>query len=364
MKYAVISDVHANAEAMERALADARMCGVDEIICLGDIVGYGPLPAKSLALVRKHCSTVVAGNHDAAVAGRFDTSSFNDLARDAAERHHGTLGREDVAYLKSLPLTCRFGEAAGAHGDFTNPGAFEYVSSTDAAAASFAAEPSVLLFVGHTHIPAVYRLDCDGDIEDTGAKDFILERGKRYLVNPGSIGYPRAADGNISSTYAIYDTVKRAVVFRRLPFLVGSVMQRGKREKRWLPLLAATMLAAAGATGAVWFAMTRSVPDAITAAPEKSLLLVEEKVELPAGCGRIDPALQLGKGSKPVRLKIVFTDARGTVLASLDAIKKTKAGAQKIPTKAREAVFASVAIYKLDAGDKVLVESFTPQAVE
>ena len=70
MRYAILSDVHANLEALERVLADAERCGADEIVCLGDIVGYGPLPQKTLALVRARCSVVLAGNHDDAVPGR------------------------------------------------------------------------------------------------------------------------------------------------------------------------------------------------------------------------------------------------------------------------------------------------------
>ena len=80
MRYAIISDIHANLEALERVLADAKSCGAERIICLGDVVGYGPRPAETLARVRSACAAIVAGNHDDAVSGRMDASDFIDLA--------------------------------------------------------------------------------------------------------------------------------------------------------------------------------------------------------------------------------------------------------------------------------------------
>ena len=87
MRYAIVSDIHANAEALRRVLADARQNGATRVVCLGDVVGYGPLPKETLELVRKSASLVLAGNHDDAVSGRGGADAFNGLAADAVTRH-------------------------------------------------------------------------------------------------------------------------------------------------------------------------------------------------------------------------------------------------------------------------------------
>lgn len=373
MRYAVISDVHANVEALERALADARGLGVDEIVCLGDIVGYGPLPAEALALVRANCETAIAGNHDDAVAGRFDVESFNDLAHDAALRHRGALSREDVAYLSSLPYTCRFGEAEAAHGDFTKPEEFLYVNSREAAAANFAAADAPLLFVGHTHVPCVFVRNEDGTVERMEADGFSLERGKRYLVNPGSVGYPRDAGAGASSTYAIYDTVERMVVFRRLPFYVGSVMQRGaeapapRRARAFYFIFAALAIAALAAAGvAVWFAAAAVDGDGDDASVEyvaPALLIDSQTIDIPIDCRTIDPGLKLAKDSAPVLLQIVYLDGQGREVKSESRQHESRAGRRKIPKKALVAVKAKVSIYRMAEGDKPMVEAFNPCAL-
>lgn len=372
MRYAVISDVHANVEALERALADARGLGVDEIVCLGDIVGYGPLPAEALALVRANCETAIAGNHDDAVAGRFDVESFNDLAHDAALRHRGALSREDVAYLSSLPYTCRFGEAEAAHGDFTKPEEFRYVNSREAAAANFAADDAPLLFVGHTHVPCVFVRGEDGVVSRLEGDSFTLERGKRYLVNPGSVGYPRDAGAGAASTYAIYDTVERMVAFRRLPFYVGSVMQRGvqpasaTRRRRALcaafAAMAFAVLAAAGV--AAWFAAAKDdggEEAAMDVAP--SMLIYCHTIDIPVGCRAIDPKLKLAKGSPPVLLQTVYLDGQNREIERESRQYKSGAKRRKIPQKALVAVKAKLSIYRTAEGDKPIIEAFSPCAL-
>ena len=101
MRYAIISDVHANDEALSCVLADASRQGARQIVCLGDIVGYGPMPSETLAHIRDASAITVAGNHDDAVSGRIDASNFTGLAADAAFRH-----REYIRHscdMKSVP---------------------------------------------------------------------------------------------------------------------------------------------------------------------------------------------------------------------------------------------------------------------
>ena len=159
MKYAVVSDIHANLSAFRAVLADARSRGAGAVVCLGDIAGYGPLPAEAAALARQSCAFAVAGNHDDAVSGRCGAGDFTGLAADAVARHRAALPQDARDWLSSLPYVCRFGEAAATHGDFTDPEAFLYVETPEDAAASFALTRERLLFVGHTHIPCIFVSD-------------------------------------------------------------------------------------------------------------------------------------------------------------------------------------------------------------
>lgn len=232
MKYAILSDVHANLDALERVLDDARRCHAERIVCLGDIVGYGPLPKETLRRVRETAALVVAGNHDDAVSGRLDAADFIDLAGDAVARHRDALSNEDLAYLKSLPYVAKIEDALLAHGDLTKAKAFHYIESVEAAEANFAATDAPLIFVGHTHVPSIYLTGQSGRVYALGAEDFVLEEGKRYIVNVGSVGYPRESNGSCLSSYVLYDTEEKSVCYRFLPFAVNSVMQRGKSARR------------------------------------------------------------------------------------------------------------------------------------
>ena len=201
MVYAIISDVHANAIALSAVLEDARRCGAKKLLCLGDVVGYGPEPESTVSTIRARAAFTLAGNHDDAVAGRLDASDFIDLAADAVSRHREALSEENLAWLKSLPYTYNGKSFLCAHGDFTSPRTFEYVSDEQEAAANFAATKAQLMFVGHSHVPGIFLTGASGKVYSLPPTDFTLEDGKRYIVNPGSVGYPRT-NGNIcESTY-------------------------------------------------------------------------------------------------------------------------------------------------------------------
>ena len=306
MKYAIISDLHANLEALRRILDDARAQGAGQIVCLGDFVGYGPLPQETIDAARAVGTIALAGNHDDAVSGRIDGSAFIDLAHDAVIRHRESLDRVTLEWLRHLPHTCEGDGFVASHGDFTDPAAFNYVESESDAEANFLATDAQLAFVGHTHVPCIFLTGTSGTVYRLGPQDFAIEDGKRYIVNPGSVGYPREADGTCQSTYVIYDSDERTVIFRALPFSVASVLQRGRapRIRRWI--------AAAIVAGAAAIALAAAFvfkPARIVTAPSqeplatRSLVLDRE--------GKVSANLRLAKGSPPVNLLIVFTGADG-----------------------------------------------------
>ena len=236
MRYAIISDVHANEAALRAVLTDAADAQAEKIICLGDVLGYGPEPVAALELVYRRAHVCLAGNHDDAVCGRFPVEDFTDFAAEAVQRHRAVLTREATDWLNHLPYTCAFEGFACAHGDFSNPENFNYILEPQDALPSWEARTEQLLFVGHSHQPGIFVLGASGTPHRIDAADFTLEDGKRYIVNPGSVGYPRS--GDCRSSYCIYDDAERTVEFRTLPFDLDSYAAKmhgqGLNEAPWM----------------------------------------------------------------------------------------------------------------------------------
>lgn len=214
-----MSDVHANPEALNTALADAREQGAEKVICLGDVVGYGPDPAGAIDLCRRECDVVLMGNHDAAVAGVIGIDNFIPTAQRGVRRHFAELNEKDRAWLKALPYLYKGRTCLCAHGTPMRPECFFYIHDMGMPTATLYTMDEAkraITFVGHTH-HALWVLQKPGVPLGVYAaeKGFSMKRGERYIVNVGAVGYPRV-DGDI--TYVIYDTTKRRVDFRHLPF--------------------------------------------------------------------------------------------------------------------------------------------------
>ena len=369
MRYAVISDIHANATALQAVLGDALAQGTRRVICLGDVVGYGPQPQETLDLIRRTAAVTLAGNHDDAVSGRQDAEDFTDLAADAVKRHRKALSAADLAWLRNLPYECEFDVAVAAHGDFTDSPRFNYVESEADAAANFQATDAQLLFVGHTHVPAVFLTGHSGRTYRIDAQDFCLEDGKRYLVNPGSVGYPREVDGTCQSSYAIYDSEARTVCFRHLPFAVSSVMQRDTPRRRRRLRALALPLAAVLAAGLICAYLFRpgndpqaDGPIAFAATDADPALLLDTKTLTLSPTQRIVRAnLKVDKSCTPATLTIDFHDASGNHIdrTTLPPVKGQSTRAVRIPRNAATARFTAT---KPTAGANTRIVSFAPAA--
>lgn len=366
MRYAIISDIHANESALQHVLADAAAQGAETIICLGDVVGYGPLPKETLALIRRSTAITLAGNHDDAVSGRQGADDFIDLAGDAVQRHRETLDADALSWLRTLPYTCTLEGAIAAHGDFTAPKEFNYIDDEASAAANFAATDAQLMFVGHTHVPGLFLTGQSGTVYRLKPQDFTLEDGKRYIVNPGSVGYPRESDGACYSSYVLYDTAERTVCFRRLPFSVASVMQRGKNPRRRLGLvLAATVLALAAIAGAFILhherpAEVKTVTVEIEAKADPALVVARKALTIPSAAKFVRANLQIDKPTGPVDLHIEFKSSTGDVLGTFDkTVIASSRDRIKVPPKAISAHF-TVLRKSPAASPKIL--SFAPSA--
>lgn len=216
MRYAIVSDLHANAPAWRAVLLDLASMGADRVICLGDVVGYGPHPAEVLESVHAQAAHILLGNHDAALAGLMPDDIFSDDARAALAWTRTQLDAAARTVIAAWPLALRGPGFKAAHAEFQDPGRFGYLFEPVDAGPSWRVAAEPLLFVGHTHVPALFVLGESGTPRRAPVQDFLIEPGRRYLVNPGAVGQSR--DGDPRAAYALYDTDARAVYFRRVPF--------------------------------------------------------------------------------------------------------------------------------------------------
>ncbi len=216
MRYAVVSDIHANLQAWNAVLSDIAGQEADRILCLGDSVGYGPNPAEVLESAYRHVDAFCMGNHDAAVCGKLDPALFNDRAQRLLDWTRTRLSDKAARFLASHPLTLTGPGFRCVHGDFTEPAAFNYIEDVADAAPCWPTASEPLLFIGHTHVPSLFVIGASGTTHRLPPQDFGLEAGKRYLVNPGSVGNPRSGDALAS--YCLYDDDAGSVVWRTVPF--------------------------------------------------------------------------------------------------------------------------------------------------
>ncbi len=216
MRYAIVSDIHANLQAWNAVLLDIRSQKVDRIICLGDIVGYGPNPAEVLKSVHANVDHVVLGNHDAVICGKMDVDLFNDAARDIILWTREQLNDHAIHFLASLPLSLAGHFFRCTHAEFSRPAMFDYIFDPPDAIPSWQTVDEQLLFVGHTHRSCIHLLGRSGTPRVVEAQDFMLQPHKRFLVNVGSVGQPR--DGDARACYCIFDAAEQTIWWRRIPF--------------------------------------------------------------------------------------------------------------------------------------------------
>lgn len=216
MRYAIVSDIHANLPAWQAVLTDIAHSDVDGIVCLGDLLGYGPHPAQVLESVHARVDAFVMGNHDAVLCGKMPPDRFTPRARQILEWTQRQVAPRAAAFLADQPLVLVADGFRCAHGDFSAPGAFHYVLEAAEALPSWRAVEEPLLFVGHSHLPGIFVIGASGTPHRLDPHDFEMEPGKRYLVNPGSVGFPRDRDAR--ACYCLFDADARTVRWRRVPF--------------------------------------------------------------------------------------------------------------------------------------------------
>lgn len=225
MRYGIVSDTHGNREALEAVLAQLDREQVDELICLGDTVGYGADPNACCDIIRRRARHTILGNHDAAVAGRMDYSYYYDAAREALDLHASILTEENRAWLEGLPYDVREQELHFCHGSPVNIDQFDYIFSVEQAETCLPIWEglSQLTLIGHSHLCKAFAI-APTRVYEVVSKEFELRDGFRYVVSVGSVGQPRDQDPRAS--YTIYDSNTRRFEFRRVEYDIASAARR------------------------------------------------------------------------------------------------------------------------------------------
>jgi diadenosine tetraphosphatase ApaH/serine/threonine PP2A family protein phosphatase len=216
MRTAILTDIHANLEALTACIEAAEAQRIDRFVCLGDTVGYGADPNAACDLLRSRCDFAVLGNHDAAVAGRMDYSYYYAAAREVLDWTALHLSAENMQWLRGLPYQRNEGDVTYGHASPRDPQAFEYVFALEQAEDLVvrADKLSQLTFIGHSHLQRAFQLGTP--VRDVWTERLRIDANRRYLVSIGSCGQPRDYDPR--SCYGIWDDQARVVEFHRVPY--------------------------------------------------------------------------------------------------------------------------------------------------
>lgn len=224
MRYALISDIHSNLEALGAALDFLADEKIDEYLCIGDVVGYGADPQASIRLVRSLAPrALIAGNHDWGVLGLLDSGYFNEYARKTVAWTTEKLKKRDLDYLKTFSLMFEADDFTIVHGSLERPKEFNYILTTGDARATASLMKRPICFVGHTHVAGIFYLD-GGIIKYTRGPMVKVDRRKKYIVNVGSLGQPRDSDPRAS--FAIYDVAESTIEIKRVEYDVKKAQDK------------------------------------------------------------------------------------------------------------------------------------------
>jgi predicted phosphodiesterase len=226
---AIISDIHGNVDALAAVLKDVAAHECIAMVCLGDIVGYGPEPGACVKLVREYASAVVVGNHEAMLLemlreGPNSRETTTGLGKALALCRKG-LSADERKWIRNLPFTVIAQDLSFVHATLHQPHEFDYIYNTEGARLNFAAQETPMAFHGHTHIPVVWE---EKGKEVTGYTpgegQIQLDPACRYAVCVGSVGQPR--DRNPRASYALYDLENHRLVIRRLEYDIERARER------------------------------------------------------------------------------------------------------------------------------------------
>lgn len=227
MRLGILSDIHANYEALSAVMHAFRSENIDEYYCLGDTVGYGGSPNECTKIVREVAKATILGNHDAAVAGRMDYSYYYEAARHALDTHTNMLSQGCIDWLRGLPYTVKLKEVGVdlCHGSPVRLEEFEYIFAPEQARECLPIFNDLghLTLIGHSHLCKVFALT-ETTVDELPPVDFELDSSYKYIVSVGSVGQPRDYDNRAS--YTLYDSDTKRFEFKRIEYDVEAAAEK------------------------------------------------------------------------------------------------------------------------------------------
>lgn len=222
MRIAIFGDIHANLEALQAVLADAKEQGTTDYVCTGDVVGYNANPAECLEIVRGMNCPVVKGNHDEDASGAHSLETMNPVAAFALDWTRNHLDDEQRQWLRRLRMVRQVADFSVVHSTLDQPANWNYVTNRFDAMSNFSYQFTQVCFHGHTHVPRVY---VKADKVSEEAPEIVkLKPGAKFFINVGSVGQPR--DGDWRACYAIFDTAENEVSFRRVEYDIAAAQKK------------------------------------------------------------------------------------------------------------------------------------------
>ena len=230
--FAILSDVHANIDALQAVLEDMELWPVRSVFCLGDIIGYGPEPAACVEKMAELCAVTVIGNHEAMLLctdefepGELDPTIGKPLTLAAAK-----LSAAQMEWIKDLPISADLNPITLSHAALNDPGHFGYIQNRYEARLHFEEQKTFVSFQGHTHQQTIWQENENGIAEIEVSEGVVpLDKGHRYAINVGSVGQPRDRDPRAG--YVLYDFQRRILVHRRVEYDIARAQARFKKAK-------------------------------------------------------------------------------------------------------------------------------------
>lgn len=223
MRIAIISDIHANIEALEAVLKKIEEIKVDRILCLGDIIGYGPNPNECISLVKEIVDESIVGNHEYGVLGRTDLRYFSLNARLACEWTRDVLTEENLEYISELPVNLIIDDMLLVHSTPHLPLEWNYILNIRDAVYQFMILEQKICFIGHSHEPVTF-IKNERGCEVASSRRFIIGEGCKYIINCGSVGQPRDYDPR--AAFGFIDIDKGEVQIIRVPYDIKKVQEK------------------------------------------------------------------------------------------------------------------------------------------
>lgn len=228
MKYAIISDIHANLAALQHVFKHIDTLNCDRIVCLGDIVGYGPFPNECCEIIQEKADICIIGNHDHAAIGRTLTEYFNKYAKSALEWTTRELSQKNRRFLEECPAQVKENDLLFVHAAPIEPLSWNYILSLYDAEDNFHSFDEKVCFIGHSHVPAVISYE-DGEFPayEQGPRVKLYD-GFRYIINVGSVGQPR--DKNPEACFGIYNTKSSLFQLERATYNIQETQTAMQRK--------------------------------------------------------------------------------------------------------------------------------------